>query len=212
MVGVACQLHLLHLHTPVPDKRSVSGVDVLEDGLGCSRRGGCGAAGCGGRRPATKPQPAASYAKDGIFSQWGRPAPAPLLHCTPPSGKCNTIPKSCQSHLGVALEGAQIVTKACKEWKRWNGVVMFGFPPSAGLGGCGGEYRAVQTRRLAASKPSMLYSSLRHYAASLPPSPIPPNLPQPPSVPFPPPTSSTKSCSCSQISAKPKTPAPPMSA
>ena len=34
VVGVVQLPHLHHLYTPVPDKHPVSGVDVLEDGLG----------------------------------------------------------------------------------------------------------------------------------------------------------------------------------
>ena len=60
-----------------------------------------------GAAPATKPQPAASYAKDGIFSQWGRPAPAPPAPLPPIRQVQPTqphLPSRCQSPAGVTLE------------------------------------------------------------------------------------------------------------
>ena len=162
--------HLHHLHTPVPDLPS-PGLMYLKTGWveqSKAWRVWCGAG--RGAAPATKPQPAASYAKDGIFSQWGRPAPAPpaplppIRQVQPPQPH---LPSRCQSHAGVTLEGmvdSDLSMQGVEKVKRRGDVWV---PPSAGLGGWG-EYRAVQTRRLPASKPSMLYSPLRHYAASPP--------------------------------------------
>ena len=102
--------HLHHLYTPVPDKHSISpGLMYLKTGW-VSRRGGCGAGLGRGAAPATKPQPAASYAKDGIFSQWGRPAPAPPPPLTAPHQASATSPQSlltsrCQRPVRVTLEG-----------------------------------------------------------------------------------------------------------
>ena len=70
-------LHLHHLFNLLLDQPF--GVDVLEGTGWVEKQGVSGvvrAARAEGAAPATKPQPAASYAKDGIFSQWGRPPPA----------------------------------------------------------------------------------------------------------------------------------------
>ena len=110
-----------------------------------------------------------------------RPNP---LSSTPSSFRQVQPPRLTQVSKSCGKEGLwMIVNSGCK--KRRGDVWV---PPSVGLGGWMGEYRAVQTRRrLAASKPSMLYSPLRHYAAS-----------RPPSVPSFPPASHLlhQSCSC----------------
>ena len=106
-----------------------------------------------------------------------RPNP---LSSTPSSFRQVQPPRLTQVSKSCGKEGLwMIVNSGCK--KRRGDVWV---PPSVGLGGWMGEYRAVQTRRrLAASKPSMLYSPLRHYAASQPPPqprPYPSHQPPPP--------------------------------
>ena len=90
MVGVVMQLpHLHHLYTPVPDKHSISGVDVLEDGLGFKAwRVWCGAGAGGGARH--KAAASSLVCKGWNIQSVGAPgARTPSsTHC-PPSGKCN---------------------------------------------------------------------------------------------------------------------------
>ena len=103
-----------------------------------------------------------------------RPNP---LSSTPSSFRQVQPPRLTQVSKSCGKEGLwMIVNSGCK--KRRGDVWV---PPSVGLGGWMGEYRAVQTRRrLAASKPSMLYSPLRHYAASIPARPYPSHQPPAP--------------------------------
>ena len=144
------------------------------------------AVGGSGAAPATKPQQHSLVCKGWNIQSVGATAARlnPLHHSPIPQASAAS-----PFYLGVKVlwkgrgrDDGEL--RGCKNWKRRGDVWVSPSPLLLVWEAGWGEYRAVQTRRrLAASKPSMLYSPLRHYAASQPPPqprPYPSHQPPPP--------------------------------